>query len=242
VLHHLETHQLAAFDVDYVSDEMWADVRALIASQFAERFSILDIGGGNGHFVDAVLAQFPHAHATVVDNAPNLLAANRSDSRKTLLQRSVEDLPAALQGRSFDLVCLHWSLHHFVTDSYSDTVAFQRRALREAASLVSSGGRLSVFENLYDGLVWPSLPGRLVYAMTASRWLAPLTRLLGANTAGVGVCFLSERQWVNAFGDAGLDIEGRNYYPHSVRWIYRLGLLTRRVRKGHFWLAHSVGQ
>jgi len=241
-LHNLGAGQLASFDVDYVTEDMWADVHSLIAADLPEPFTVLDIGGGTGRFADAVLASFPRAHATIVDNAPSLLAANRSDSRKTLLQESVEDLPRVLEGRSFDLVCFHWSLHHFVTDSYAETVAFQQRSLRQATALVSTRGRVSVFENLYDGLIWPSLPGRLVYTMTASQRLAPVTRLLGANTAGVGVCFLSERQWLDAFRLAGLAVERRHYYAHSVRWLYRIGLVTRRVRKGHFWLSRSIDE
>jgi ubiquinone/menaquinone biosynthesis C-methylase UbiE len=241
-LHQLGDNQTASFDVDYVSDSMWQDIRRLLGESFPEpesRFSILDIGGGNGHFLDGVLADFPAATATLVDNAPLLLQANQPHPRKTIVQESVERLPARLRGRTFDLVCLHWALHHFVLDSYRETLAFQRQTLREAATFLSKRGRLSVFENLYDGWLVPSIPGRLVFTMTRNRRLAPLTRRLGANTAGVGVCFLSERQWLEAFREAGVIVRRRQYYPHSVRTLYRIGLLTRRVRKGHFWLARD---
>jgi ubiquinone/menaquinone biosynthesis C-methylase UbiE len=234
----LRDEQVLAFDLDYVNADMWADVRALFAARFPEgQFTLLDVGGGNGHFVDIVLATYPEASATLIDNAGLLLAANRSHPRKELVSGSVENLGLRFNGRTFDVICLHWTLHHLVLDSYRDTTAFQQRVIRDAASLLSPRGRLSVFENVFNGLVIDSLPGRIAYRLTSSRSLAPLMRKVGANTAGVGVCFLSEQQWLTIFKLIGLEVMQRRYYPHRVRLGHKVALSARSVRKVHYWIA-----
>jgi hypothetical protein len=99
-------------------------------------------------------------------------------------------------------------------------------------------GRLSVFENMYDGLLIDNLPGRLVYRLTSSRGLAGLCRRLGANTAGVGVCFRSKRQWERRLGESGYRVMAYSDAPGwSTSLPYRIVFHMGRVRFGHFWVA-----
>jgi hypothetical protein len=89
-------------------------------------------------------------------------------------------------------------------------------------------------------MIIDSAPGRIVHAVTSSRLLRAIARWGGANTAGVGVCFLSKRQWKATFGKAGLhligDTEPDNYvWPLRMSW--RIFLHIRHVRICHFWLS-----
>lgn len=215
---------------------MWQPLRSKLAA-IPGPFSFLDVGGGNGVFTDRVLAEFPDATGVVGDDADLLLRRHRKHPRKTTVKLDALRLPAAGLGR-FDVVFMNWLLHHLVDNgSYRRTRQHITRALADTRWLLNPGGHLSVFENMYDGALHHNLPSRLVFALTSSRGLAPLTRRLGANTAGVGVCFQSERAWRDLVAGAGYQVVSftpDERWPMSAAKRALLGL--RAVRVGHLWL------
>ena len=235
----LDTAQVEAFDTEYVDDKRWRSVKASIDQDFPDgAFTFLDVGGGNGMFADRVLAAYRHSKGTVLDNSEVLLSRNQPNERKSIILDSVENVGRI--GRKYDIIFLNWLLHHVVSESYAQTRQNQRWALSAANALLTKRGRVSVFENVYDGILIESLPGWIIYQLTSSRALKGITHRLGANTAGVGVCFLSRKQWLSTFDDAGLDVLNCTE-PDSWTWglpqMLRICLLVRRRFVGHFWLS-----
>ncbi|MCX7114021.1 MAG: class I SAM-dependent methyltransferase [Proteobacteria bacterium] len=234
----LEDSQVEAFDTEYVDDVRWETIKAGIDQGFpAGKFTFLDLGGGNGRFADRVLAAYPNSKGTVLDSSEVLISRNQPSERKTVILDSVENF-GRIDAR-YDIVFLHWLLHHVVSDSYAHTRRNQIWTLNAAGEHLTAGGRISVFENLYDGLLIDNLPGRIIYRMTSSRALSGLTRRLGANTAGVGVCFLSKKEWLSSFREAGLQVID---YAEPDTWSWSLPLSRtvclniQRRYAGHFWL------
>lgn len=234
----LDDSQVEAFDTEYVDEVRWKTIKACIDQSFpAGEFTFLDVGGGNGKFADLVLAEYPKATGTVLDNSAVLIARNQPNERKTVILDSVESVER-IDAR-YDMIFLHWLLHHLVSDSYAHTRKNQLGTLNAAKARLAAGGRISVFENFYDGLLIDNLPGLLIYLLTSCRALAGVTRRLGANTAGVGVCFLSKQEWLSSFRDAGLEVLG---FAEPDQWVWRLPpvrrilLHVRRRYQGHFWL------
>ncbi|HYN79130.1 MAG TPA: hypothetical protein VES73_15210, partial [Lamprocystis sp. (in: g-proteobacteria)] len=88
-----------------------------------------------------------------------------------------------------------------------------------ARKLLAKDGILVVFENYYPGLLFDDLPSRLIYTLTASTLLKSFTERLGANTAGVGVCFHSMKAWLIKVKQAGLAVD-------ATQPGYRYGNLT----------------
>ncbi len=234
----LSDSQVAEFDREQVDDARWLPLRHLIHRDFPDgRFSLLDVGGGNGAFADRVLAEFPDATATVMDISDYMLRRNRAHERKTLLWHSAAHLDCLAE--RYDIVCAHWLLHHLVGADYRCTLANQRAVLRMMARALTSRGRISVFENAYTG--WPvdALPGYLIYQLSSSRSLAGIVRRFGANSAGVGVCFQSHKQWLDAFHDAALDCldcaePDAWRWPLRVHW--RLATTVSDIRATLYWL------
>jgi SAM-dependent methyltransferase len=234
----LTDEQVEAFDREYVDADRLSRVCSRIEADFESgEFSFLDVGGGNGRFADQLLERFPRARGTVLDNSETLLARNKPDPRKTLVLGSADDM-SGVRG-PFDLISMHWLLHHLVGDTYRATRINQRTALASLAKLLSHRGRVSVFENDYVGWLPDPYPTWAIYTITASSLLTPIARAMGANTAGTGVCFDSEAGWRRTFGAAGLDVIDR---AEPDTWRRRIGLHARvalglrDVRVGHYWL------
>lgn len=236
----LGEEQVEAFDKEYLYDRRWQIVKNCLTRDFPSGdFRLMDVGGGNGLFADRVLAEFPNSRVTVLDNSALLLNRNRPHERKTTLLASATDLHSG--SGTYDVICCYWLLHHLVTDSYAGSVRSIRKTLRSCRRLLSPQGRMSVWENLYDGLWIDGAPGWTIYQLTSIRW-KPLVRLVkagGANTAGVGVCFQSTKQWARHFLEADMegDLVRDSLFPSSRKpSLTRLALHTKPIGPGHFWL------
>jgi SAM-dependent methyltransferase len=242
----LSDAQVEAFDMEYVEGGRWVTIRELIQRDFPDGdFTLLDVGGGNGRFADRILAEFPNSIATVLDNSESLLSRNTSNPRKTVICDSVENLASIGSSRRFDIICFHWLLHHLVSDSYRRTSINQLEALRCAKRLLTPRGRISVFENMYQGYVSEGLPGLLIYHLTSAKPLASVVRAMGANTAGVGVCFRSSGSWLRMAASAGFQAAAYTepddwVWPQRMAW--RVLLHLRSIRVGHLWLVAARQQ
>jgi len=234
----LEDAQLETFDSEYVNSARWEIVKACIDRDFHdEDFSFLDLGGGNGVFVDKILQHYPNSTATVLDNSELLLSKNTEHPRKTTILSSVEDMEDTLKGRKFDIIFMNWLLHHVISDTYERTTQYVLNTLRMTPNFLTDRGKVSVFENIYDGYIFDNLPSHLIYWLTSSKVLAVPVKKLGANTAGVGVCFRSKKNWENLIESSDLAILK---YSDDAEWglsqIKRLILHIRSLRVGHFWV------
>jgi SAM-dependent methyltransferase len=234
----LSDEQIAAFDFEQIDEARWLPLKSLIDRDFADgQFTFLDVGGGNGSFADRLLAAYPRARGAVLDNSEFMLKRNAPNERKLLLHKSVADLQNMAD--RYDIVSAHWLLHHIVGSSRMQTRSSQRAVLGCMSRLLTTRGRLSVYENNYSGWLGDSLPGFLIYELTASKRLTPLTRRVGANSAGVGVRFRSRKEWLREFDEMSLvctDYAEPDPWQWRVRWHWRLFTTTSDIRAGHFWL------
>lgn len=235
----LNDQQLEAFDAEYIRPHQWRHLIDPLERFFGREghFSLLDIGGGNGVFVDRILAEFPNATATLLDNAQTLLTRNRLHPRKKLVLGSADDLSRLFHGTKFDVASLHWVLHHMVVRSWRRSTEAQVRVLCDVRRVLSERGRLSVLENMYQGRVVPSFAPWLIYQLTSSRALAAVARRGGANTAGVGVAFRDRTSWFRTFAEAGFSVaESAPFEDWELSKAQRL-LTVRRVFVESYWLA-----
>lgn len=235
----LADHQTETFDEEYISPDLRPIWERHCAERFGrdESFTLLDVGGGNGVFVDLMLREFPQVQATLLDNSQLLLDRNVPHPRKRLVYGSAGELARHVGEQKFDLICFHWVLHHFIGPTYRRSTEIIHTVLEDAKRHLAPNGRISVWENMYDGWIVDRLPGKIIFQVTSSRFLTPLTRRMGANTAGVGVCFRSRAHWAEHFAEQGLQTVA---YADGPDWrrraIYRWFLHMGRIRCGHFWL------
>ena len=243
VMRKLADSQVEAFDTEYVDDRRWDAVRVRIDQDFPRgEFRFLDVGGGNGAFSDRLLAHYPRAIGTVLDNSELLLSRNERNARKTCICDSVKHVGHI--GEKYDLISVNWLLHHLVGDSYVKTRQNQLATLKSLRALLTTCGRVSIFENMYNGWLIENLPGQIIYHLTSAKAIAAIARRMGANTAGVGVCFLSKSEWLSTIREAGLAVVS---YVEPDNWVWRMPpmwrilLNIRERRVGHFWLTAPEG-
>ena len=236
----LSDDQLAAFDNDEaITETRWRRIQYLLDRDFPDgAFSFIEVGGGNGLFADRLLSTYPKATGAIVDNSAMLLAKNTECPRKSVILGDAVNLPDSIG--PIDVAFCNWVFHHLVeSQSYDRSRENVNRALAGIRARLSARGRLSVMECDYTGYI-DSAPGRIVFALTASKWFAPFAKRLGANTAGVGVCYLSHNQWRRVLTNAGYRLI--DHEPEfEWRWpSYRkAALLLKHIRHTHYWLAIS---
>jgi hypothetical protein len=232
----LDDTQLETFDTEYVNEARWQIITACIDRDFPQGdFRFIDIGGGNGKFTDRLLAAYPNATGTVLDNSQLLLDRNTHNPRKLLLNASIENLETEVTQR-YDIVFFNWVFHHLVGESYAESRRNIAKTLTKVETLLTDRGRLSIIDNMYNGSLVDGLPSWLIYQATSSKAIAKLVKKGGANTAGVGVCFLSRQLWHTTLRDAGLEIlKYSDDEPWEIPWTWHALLHIDHICCGHFW-------
>lgn len=237
----LSNEQLEAFDTEYVNDSMWVPIKRCIDRDFPDGiFTFLDVGGGNGVFADRVLDAYPKAIGVVLDNSQLLLSRNKLIPRKRIICGDVENLEI-LGEQKYDVIFFNWLLHHLVSRTYSQSRENINHTLHASIALLTKRGRVSIYENMYNGVVIDGLPSRIIYHLTTAKTISRLIKKCGANTAGVGVCFLSYEQWCFSIKRAGLRITDYKsgdlwFIPKTKERLWKTFLHIRNIYCGHFWL------
>jgi SAM-dependent methyltransferase len=235
----LTERQVEAFDADLMNPRAWATLTERLARDFNGDFRFLDLGAGNGAIADGILGRFPCSHGTLLELSPEMVRKNRPSPRKTVVQGNALDLEQFGLGK-FDVILCNWLLHHLISPTgYAGTVDNMRSLLRACADSLTDRGRISVFENDYNGII-DSAPSRIIYGLTRSQRFAPLMERMGANTAGTGVCFQSHRQWLSIMGETCVVLDYTPLDPWPLRFSRRIPLLLKEVRYAHYWLAHRL--
>ena len=198
-LKQLDSDQLESFNTEYVNGVLWDSVINFIDKYFQTgEFTFLDIGGGNGVFTDRLLEYYPNCRAILLDNATNLIEINKENLRKKIILDSVENLEKYLNANNVDIIFINWVLHHLVSDSYKKT----RHNITNILRIIKQNQNVkyvAIFENMYNGIIFDNLPSWLIFQLTSLKSIKKITKKMGANTAGVGVSFLSKKTWVKLF-------------------------------------------
>jgi ubiquinone/menaquinone biosynthesis C-methylase UbiE len=239
----LGEEQNLAFDREFHSREELESKFMLLEEWMNDKpFNLLDLGGGNGIFADQLLARFPKISVTILDISALLLAKNRPCDRKELIHDSIENMGSIMAGRTFDCITLNWVLHHLTGKSYEACRQNCIDTLIRCKAILKPNGKVLVAENMFEGYLKSNLPSFIIYTITATKW-PRFVRLAKRffNTAGVGVCFQSQRAWQNMFAQAGFRVAS---FQRGLVWWWLSSfpgilihlLFIRSVSHGHFFL------
>ena len=90
-------------------------------------FTLLDVGGGVGHFVLALQQEFPNMRATILDLDENAISKAKSNGLHAVVG-SVLTPPPSIPLQTFDVVCFNLILHHIIAENDRDTRKLQELA------------------------------------------------------------------------------------------------------------------
>lgn len=171
--------------------------------------SILDVGGGDGTFLDNIMRNIPNSFGTLVELSSGMISRNSNNSRKTLVNQNFLEWAKSdeFSKNKFDVICFNFVLHHFVGYDRRRSIEYQREALNLATNLLKQDGTIIVYEIHYNGFIQKEIPSIMIHALTSSVMLSKIIKFLGANTAGYGVCFHSEMTWKRIFQSAFLNVD-----------------------------------
>ncbi len=229
----LSKNQSLNFNNVYVNEKEFGCLHQYLRQKFeaSDKICIADFGGGNGAFCDILLDAFPNAIVYNIDISADLLSLNTPHERKHLVHSSFLDFDI---GRSVDVVCLNYVLHHMVSSSVKDSIDLINQSLKRAYSVLSDGGCLVVFENILYSYLSENISSYLLYKSTSSKILAPITKSLGANTAGVGVYYMGKDALVGMAAACGFT-DDLNFDFRTPRKSFKLlPVLGKEIRREGF--------
>lgn len=186
----------------------------------SDQIRLFDIGCGSGLFTDKFLSEYRNATACCMDFSRGMLAKNKFDSRKTLVCGNAKALP--FWGQRFDLINIDAVMHHMIEpDGYERSVSSISTFLDRLREVSSPRGLLAVREIAVQGVPWGRLAPRMIYGVSTMRLPDAGVRLLrkfGLETAGVGVAFLTKRNWMNVFHNTGWSVIDAMERPWENSW------------------------
>jgi SAM-dependent methyltransferase len=215
----LAEERVESFANDSTAIHAVAPVVSVVRQHLHEKeyLSLLDVGGGNGTFLDTMLQAIPDSTGTLVEMSHGMADKNAPSTRKTVVCANFLDWASAaaqIQQR-FDVIFFNFVLHHFVGKRRAESNRLQIQALQAAKSVLAKDGLIVVYEIHYNGLLHDELPSTLIHTLSSSALLSPVVKRLGANTAGYGVCFHSENYWKKLFGGNGLSVVNEHLIVHG---------------------------
>lgn len=210
-------------------------------SAFKDRdtLRILDIGGASGYFAMQLKSHFQNKNVEIY-----VLDITEYDTwRQAEFGRdihfvcdSVENIGTIFQKNFFDMIFANRVFHHFVDESWKKTLAGMETSMKLIRQLLRRDGVFFVMDHFYDGLICDAATSFLIYHATSIKLplLAGLVKKLGADTAGVGVCFQSEKMWTERIQKCGFRLNQIERSPcDKVRFLKRLLLLIKKARRNN---------
>ena len=176
-----------------------------------QELRILDIGGATGDFAYGVKRHFADAsvQAYVVDPATYATWAPEALGKEVqFICDSSENLEKRFPPKSFDLIFANRVIHHFVQAGWRESLAGIEGVMCSVRKILKDDGLFCIMDHFYDGRFVDCSSSFLVHAFTSIKnpTIAALVKRMGAESAGVGTCFLSEKMWMERLAKTGFEI------------------------------------
>lgn len=183
-------------------------------SKFESRrnIKILDIGGATGHLAYLMKNHFEDNGCEVYVVDPTVYDTwDESAFGKDVnfICDSIENLKDIFEENSFDIIIANRVFHHFVHSSWRKSLKRMDEYMKAIHSLLKGDGVFCVMDHFYNGMIIDSASSFLIYSLTTIRVpaIAKFIKKMGAESAGVGTCFLSEKMWKKKITNAGFNID-----------------------------------
>ena len=208
----INEHQMALYE-SFASHECLKHLKRYLKylGDFKSRrnLKILDIGGGTGHFASVVMNYYKSNDVEVYVIDPVCEEALRNgETGVNFICDSAENLSSIFEENTFDIIFANRVFHHFVQSSWQKSLKGMDECMHAIYALLKNDGLFCVMDHFYDGAILDWGSSLLCYTFTSIKepHIAKILKRMGAESAGVGTCFLSEKMWKDKLERTGFDI------------------------------------
>lgn len=238
----INDHQKTLYETyDLQGCKRYFDSYEKYLARFSDKknLKILDIGGASGHFALLLKQYFSEngVEVYVLDTMQySTWAKEELGDKIHFICDSAENLSKLFSENTFDIIFANRVFHHLVDKTWAKTLRGVERCMNAIQQILKEDGLLCIMELFYNGMVFDSSTSFLIYSLTSIKnpAFSGIVKKLGAATAGIGVCFQSEKMWLRLLDKCGFQIahiERSEYY--KLPGIKRLGLLSKNVSRNN---------
>lgn len=197
-----------------------------------DEVKILDIGGASGHYAVELYNYLAgrKRKITVLDSA-KYDTWEKYSTEIEFIEESADNIEKLFSENTFDIVFANRVFHHFVRGTWKETMKGIRETTREIYKVLNKDGWFCITDHFYNGMAYDKSSSRIIYGLTSCSLpvIVKVCKRLGAESAGVGVCFLSQKTWINYLEDAGFKIEKMNENKKELKLkLYKKLLLCSK--------------
>jgi SAM-dependent methyltransferase len=165
-----------------------------------QEINILDIGGASGYFAMGLYKYFNEKNCKIVvfDSTKYDTWSAFSD-KIDFVESSVDNLGKYFLDETFDIVFANRVFHHFVRNTWKETIGGINKVIGTIYSKLKKDGYFCILDHFYNGFMFDKITSKIVYSLTSCNIsvIKYICKKFGAESAGVGVCFLSKKMWKN---------------------------------------------
>jgi len=204
---------------------------------------VLDVGGGSGFFSMKIREYFSENNCEIyVLDTTKYKTWNEFSEKVTFIEDSAENIEKTFEDNKFDIVFAKYVFHHFVKNTWKDSIKSMEYIIGQINKVLKNNGRLCIVDQFYNGYPLDSNASKMIYMFTTCKFpLFPkIFKRLGAQSAGVGVCFLSKKMWLKLLSNNGFGIETlEEPVPTKRKWYEHIGLLLKTWNDGCMIIANK---
>lgn len=172
---------------------------------------ILDIGGATGDFAYGIKRYFGDIdiQVSVIDPTEySTWSPEKLGNEIQFICDSSENIEKLFMPQSFDLVFANRVIHHFVQPGWRRSLQGIENVMRSVNTILKDDGLFCIMDHFYNGCFFDCSSSFLVHSFTSIKnpTIAGWVKKMGAESAGVGTCFLSEKMWMDKLNKTGFDI------------------------------------
>jgi SAM-dependent methyltransferase len=198
-----------------------------------ETINILDIGGGNGSF-SLTLKQYFSPKAVFINILDSIKYDSWDDYGKNeninFFLGSAYELESLFQNGFFDIIFINRTLHHLVFDKWRETIKGYNKLFSQIHNILKDDGYLCVTEETAESYIKDRATSYIIYKLTSCKFkiIVKLCKKLDGKSAGVGVCFLSNKSWKDIFTRSNFIVEREiNGEKRKIKLYWRFLLLLK---------------
>ena len=239
----INEHQKSLYEkYDIQGSQRYLDRYLPYLEEFSQRetVKILDIGGAGGNFAYLLKLCFEKSakvEVYVIDSSRyDSWAQEELGGQIRFIHDSVENMDKIFPENTFDLVFANRVFHHLVDRTYGRTLAGMEKTMVMIQKALKPDGMLCVMDHFYNGLLFDGAASRMIYTLTSVKnsIFAKIIKKLGAMTAGVGVCFQSEKMWLSRLEKCGFSIKNvERTKCDKLRFIKKIGLMCKNMSRNN---------